>query len=305
MPTITTYEQVGIKRDISEQISNIAPAKTPFQTMIGSRKVKNTFFEWMEDNLDPPASNAQVEGADAPTSTYSTIRNRQNRTQIFTKTAKISGTGEAVELLGRDKDLAYQLARKSTELKRDLEFAYIGLNQTAVEGDNVSVARKMDGAQALIDPTLKFHAADASVGLTGLGLAAFNETALTKANQALYGVGGEATVLMVKPADSLLIADFAKATGRLRELEAGEKKITNVVNFYESPFGTQKVVLNRWLYTHHSYLLDPEMWQKATLRPWFRQTLAKTGDSTNVQILGEFSLVHRNWLASAIIGDLS
>ena len=46
-----TYEQVGIKEDISDVISNISPTKTPFQTSIGNEKITNTLFQWQTDAL--------------------------------------------------------------------------------------------------------------------------------------------------------------------------------------------------------------------------------------------------------------
>jgi hypothetical protein len=305
MATMTSYDQVGKAEDISDVISNIAPTYTPFQTMIGSRNVDNTLFQWQEDSLDPAAVNAQVEGAVAPAAAFAPTLMRNNYTQIFSKTAQVSGTTEAIKTYGRAKELAYQLAKKSKELKRDFEIALIGLGQVKAVGDNVSAARKFDAAQALVDASLKFHAADGSVGLTGAAFGAFNESVLTTANQALYIAGGEATVLMIKPADSLKMAGFAATGGRSRYLEADGKTVTNVVNVYVSPFGEQKVVINRFIRVTDSYLLDPTMWQKATLRPWFRKELAVTGDFTPIQLIGEYSLVHKNFKASAIIGDLS
>ena len=46
-----TYDQVGIKEDISDVISNITPTNTPFQTLIKTEKVHNTLFQWQEDSL--------------------------------------------------------------------------------------------------------------------------------------------------------------------------------------------------------------------------------------------------------------
>lgn len=40
-----TYEQVGIKEDVSNVISNITPTKTPFQSMIGNESIKNTIHQ--------------------------------------------------------------------------------------------------------------------------------------------------------------------------------------------------------------------------------------------------------------------
>jgi hypothetical protein len=45
------------------------------------------------------------------------------------------------------------------------------------------------------------------------------------------------------------------------------------------------------------------MWSLATLRPWMRETLAKTGDSVKQMIVGEFSLKHKNFKASGIVLD--
>ena len=105
---------------------------------------------------------------------------------------------------------------------------------------------------------------------------------------------------MVTPADALVVAGFAAATGRERDL-GGSKSIVNAVNLYESPYGTVKVVLNRFLNQYDSLVLDRSMWQLATLRNWTRETLAKDGDNTKMMIVGEFSLVHKNQLGSGRI----
>jgi hypothetical protein len=62
-------------------------------------------------------------------------------------------------------------------------------------------------------------------------------------------------------------------------------------------------VLNRFLKAKDTLVYDPEMWKKVTLRPWFRETLAKTGDNTTMMIVGEFSLKHKNQRASAVIRE--
>lgn len=50
-------------------------------------------------------------------------------------------------------------------------------------------------------------------------------------------------------------------------------------------------------------VVDPSMWSLATLRPWFREVLAKTGDSIKQMIVGEFSLKVKNPLASSLVVD--
>lgn len=44
-----------------------------------------------------------------------------NRTQISTKTASVSGSQAAVNSAGRKSEMAYQMALRALELKRDME----------------------------------------------------------------------------------------------------------------------------------------------------------------------------------------
>ena len=65
MATWQTYDQVGIKEDVSDVIHNISPTKVPFQSSLQTFKVKNRLFEWQEDSLANQQDNAQLEGFDA------------------------------------------------------------------------------------------------------------------------------------------------------------------------------------------------------------------------------------------------
>jgi hypothetical protein len=78
-----------------------------------------------------------------------------------------------------------------------------------------------------------------------------------------------------------------------------------VVDIYVSPFGTQKVVLNRFQKADSALLFSPDSWKKVTLRPWTRTLLAKTGDADRHFIVGEFGLKHVNYKASAAITALT
>jgi hypothetical protein len=288
---------VGKKEDVSDIITNIAPTQTPFQTMIGAETAWNILYQWQEDSLDAPAANAQVEGAAAIASTFSPTVMRSNTTQIFMKTASATGSTDAIKAYGRGKELAYQLTKKSKEIKRDFEYALVGTGQTQVAGSD-TVARQFGGYQSQIDATHVFPAATT-------GTALLTENLVLSANQQLYIDGGEATVLMIKPSDSLIVAGFSAAAGRQRYINNGDKKIVNVVDVYVSPFGEQKVVINRWQATTNALLFDPSFWKKITFRNWFRETLAKTGDATNIMLVGEFGLKHRNYKASALLSALA
>ncbi len=302
MPTYQTYQTVGIKEDISDIISNISPTKTPFQTSIGSETIDNTLFQWQEDILRPVAANAQVEGADATFISAVPTVMRNNRAQIFTEAVQVSGTLDRVSKYGRAKEMAYQMAKSSAALKRDTENAFVGTITTASAG-SAAVAATMAGYIPQISAaTTTFMGA----------VAALTEAKLLANLQAVYNAGADPTVIMVTPANSLIVAAFAAAAGRYRTIETSGKSngtIVNVVNLYVSPFGETKVVINRFLRTTnagangYTLVYEPDMWKKAVLRPWSRETLAKTGDSTKQMLVGEFSLKHKNFSGSGLIAE--
>lgn len=295
-----TYDQVGKKEDISDVISNIAPTATPFQSLIGSESVNNTVYQWQEDDLAAVAANAVVEGADGSDADLTATTMRSNYTQIMAKTIKVSATADVVSTYGRAKETAYQLSKKSAELKREFEFALVGSARNAAAG-STSVARQFGnvwgndaGGNAIIN----------SAVVTAAGTAALTETMILQTNQKLYEAGGEASYLMIKPADSLIVAGFAAASGRNRDFTTGTK-VVNVVDIYVSPFGTQKVVLNRFMKADSALMFDPANWKKAVLRPFSRTLLAKTGDADRHFIVGEFGLKHTNYKASGAITGLT
>jgi Family of unknown function (DUF5309) len=307
---MSSYDQVGVKEDISDIITNISPTKTPFQAMIGSEGIHQRTHQWQEDSLIAAnAANAAVEGADASAAVQNPTVMRSNTTQILTKTAKVTGTADVTKTYGRDKELAYQLSLRAAELKRDFEASLVGVNQAAVTGSD-GVARSLGSYGSMIDTTVNFAISGTNAGALGgtAGTASplYEQAVLTTAQQ-LYIDGAEPNTLMVKPGDKVVVSSWKSggSVARTQFIDNGDKKITNVVDVYESPFGDLKVVMNRFQLTSTALIFEPSMWKKLVLRNWFRMTLAKTGDSTNVEIVGEFSLKHRNFKASGIITNLA
>lgn len=297
MATYQTYQQVGIKEDISAIITNISPTKTPFQSSLGNEKCHNTFVQWQEDSYRAAAANAAVEGADGVDVTATPTVLRNNYTQILQETVKVSGTSDAVAHYGRAKESAYQMAKSSAQVKRDFEFALVGTQQVSAAGSS-GVARNLASYQAQIS------ASGGAIVYTGAGPAPIDEPHLLTALQNAYQNGAEPSIASVIPSDSLIVAAFAKASGRFRSINdqgSNATKMVNAVDLYVSPFGTIKIILNRFQNVLDTLVYDPSMWVKLTLRSWFRETLAKTGDALKMQIVGEFSLKHKNYLASSLI----
>ena len=292
--TYTTYDQVGIAEDISDVITNISPTKTPFQTSIGSEKIDSRLFQWQEDSLRTQAANKQLEGFVAADVARTATTLRSNYTQILQDTFRISSTADAVRTYGRAKETAYQLVKTGEELKRDLEYTMVGRNGAAVAGVETTTAREMASALNMID------AGNVIAG----GTAALTETMILNCHKACFDAGGEPEILMIKPADALIVAGFAAATGRQRDFR-DSKTITNVVDLYVSPWGELKVVLNRFLLSTVAFMYQPDMFKKAVLRNWTRETLAKDGDAVRTMVVGEFSLKHKNFKAGGYVNAIT
>jgi hypothetical protein len=300
---------VGIKEDISDVITNISPRKTPFLSAIGNEKITQPLFQWQEDSLRAVngTGSAQVEGADATFITVNPTVMRSNYSQIFLEAVQVSGTTEVTLAHGRSKEMAYQMAKSAAQLKRDVENALVGTAQVSAAGSS-STARNMASYQAQItgSGTSTFAAQSGNVFFMNTGVN-LSETVLVNALQAVFVAGAEPSRILVTPANSVIVAGFASAAGRYRtiptEIKGANGTLVNAVNLYVSPFGEQKVEIDRFLKANSTLIYEPDMWSLATLRPWSREVLAKTGDSLKNMIVGEFSLKHKNFLASAIVVD--
>ncbi|MBR1173898.1 DUF5309 family protein [Bradyrhizobium sp. KB893862 SZCCT0404] len=293
-----SYDVVGAKEDVSDIISMITPTKAPFTSLTKQETVHNTYFEWQEDELRDSAENAQVEGFTAtPTARTPTVM-RGNVTQIMQDTFEVSGTNDAVAKYGRGKESAREAGKAAAALKLDLEDAFTKNDVAMVKPVTSGTARKFAGVQRQIDA--------GNIVYTGATGTKISEENYLDAAQALYDAGADASITLVTPTNSRTFAGFTGAAGRSRVINDDSKKIVNAVNLYVSPFGEEKIVLSRRLKAGDTLLFDPANWKRVVLngRNWFRETLAKTGDSMRMMIVGEFSLKHVNQKASALVREM-
>lgn len=300
---LKTFDLVGKKEDVSDYISMISPSDTPFQSSIKTEKVDQTLYQWLEDQLRSVAKNTKLEGADAVDTDRDQPVMRQNGTQILGETFKVSGTADAVKLYGRDKASAREMMKTGKLLKMDLEHSLVGTGQTYVAAAGATPG-EFAGVQAQIDASV-IVTTDSNAGSAGNQAGPLTEENIVAAHEKLYNAGSDGSILMIKPSDSKLIAAFAQASGRSRDVGSDDKKLTNVVNVYEGPFGTVRVVKNRWLRTTDALLYDPSNWKLAVLRNWFTEKLAKVGDADRWMMIGEFGLKHANRKATAMITNLT
>lgn len=294
MTTLVTYNMVGVAEDVSSTIANISPSATPFQSLVKSEKVHSRTFEWLEDSLRSAANTALVEGADSSMTAVGQPTTRSNTTQIVGESFQVSATSDAVKTHGRAKETAYNLAKVLKQVKLDVEKSMIGVSQAAVAG-TASAARKMASIDQQISTTV-----DAGSNSTD----ALTEAKLLELGQTCYTNGSDPSVLMIKPADSTIIAGFASSSNRQRDL-ADAKTLVNSIDVLVTSFGTYKVILNRLNLATNAYLIDPSMFKQCVLRPFTRTLLAKSGDSDKHMVIGEISVKHSQFADSGMITGLS
>ena len=157
--------------------------------------------------------------------TLSPTTMRTGYTQILTKAFQVSATADAVKTYGRAKETAYQLGKALKELKRDIEFAYVGQDNAGVVGTS-AVAREMDSASQLI----------AAGNTIAGGTAAITEAKILDAHEACFNAGGDPSILMIKPSDAEIVAGFTGSAGRTRNFNDETKTLTNVVDILVNPY---------------------------------------------------------------------
>ena len=165
MATYQTYQSIGNREDLTDMIYDISPTETPFMSSIGKTKATGVLHEWQTDSLsDATIANAAVEGADATSATLAPTTRVGNRTQISQKTIQIAGTEETIDKAGRKSEKAYQLAKASSELKRDMEKIMLA-NQAATAGDSTT-ARTLGSLQAWLNTNYVGTGTAGSLGTT-------------------------------------------------------------------------------------------------------------------------------------------
>ena len=310
MPTYTAHTAIGQREDLTDIIYDISPTETPFMSSIGKTKATAVYHEWQTDSLAAATTaNAAVEGADATSATLSPTVRLGNYTQIVQKTVQVSGTLDAVNKAGRKSEKAYQLAKASAELKRDLETILLS-NQGRSAGSS-TVARKMGSLLSWIKTNSDFGSGGADPATIGVSTRTdgtqrtFTEALLRTVVAEVYQSGGSPKILMVGASGKQKVSTFAGiAAQRYMAPSNTPTTIVGAADVYMSDFGTMSVVPNRFMRVREALVLDPEYAALAYLRPFQTNELAKTGDSENTQLLAEVTLEVKNEAAHGIIADL-
>ena len=327
--TVQTFGMVGIREDLSDVITNIAPTETPFYSMARKGKANNRPPEWIRDTLrNPNPANKTIEGDDSPTATGITTPDRlKNIVQLFSETVVVSDTAQVVNAAGRSNELKYQVAKSGKNLKRDIEMRLTG-NYASVLG-NSTTAGESAGAESWLTSNVSRGATGANGGFnSGTGLIAiatdgtgrpFTETLLKGQIKAAWDAGGEPDTIMVTGAKKQTFSTFTGIATQMNRIDDQNKvMIYGAADVYKSDFGTHKVVPNRFmgaaaarsatngLYPGQTALvLTPSTWEVKFLQPFQTVPLARTGHAERRLLKAELTLACKEERANAAVADLT
>ncbi|KQT82431.1 DUF5309 family protein [Methylobacterium sp. Leaf466] len=293
MATLISRDLNGLKEGWDETIHLISSTKVPFTTMTGEEKVRVNNPNWLEDEYAAvDLTNARPEGADPTEANGADVIVRTTSLQHMDETVKVSDIADIVEKAGRKVELTRRVFKKVAELKRTREAIMLS-GQVA---DGTTSTPRMGSYQSQLDASGRIATGSATTDPT--------EALIVETLQTLYENGAEPSVIMVSPDFSVGLTEFSKAAGRHREIPnvgAGSKAVVNAVELFVSPFGEQKVVINRFSLATDTFIFDPSDWNKLCMVPWTTQELGKSGRNTKVQVYGTYGLKHKNYKASAVI----
>lgn len=305
--TFVTYQAKGNREDLVDDIYLIDPIDTPVMSLAERSTATAVLHEWQSQALAAAAANSNLEGDDASTNAATASVRLSNSSQISDKVPRVSGTQQAVKHAGRSDEMAYQVALKSQELKRDMEFIICA--NTAENAGDTSTARTLGSLGAWIETNVS-----AGVGGSGSNLAGntartdgtqrvFTETLLKDVLQLQWDNGGKANYMTT---GSFNKRQFSGFTGNAtRMIDATGAKLQAGIDVYSSDWGTFKVIPNRFQRTRDVWVFQSDMIAIAYLRPFLLKELAKTGDSERKQLLVEYTLEVRNQKAHGLVADLT
>ena len=300
VPSGRNAVDVSQREDLANFISMITRDETPFMSSIGKTKATAIYHEWQTDQLQSPGNSRVGEGTDyiLPTGlstgtlaitggsanniggdtsspyenqTFATTGPNRSRlgnyTQINGKTIAVSGTRRVIDQAGVADEYAYQLKKRGTELRRDVEHDLVHSFNSA----DATGARRMGGYQAWINRAQVVETtstaggnviykggweAGASVGVgtatvratgTGTGVPARGALALSDLDsvmQSIYQNGGKAGKIMLSPKLRRDFSDLMVTDSGVRRNIDMDGKLRQSVDVYMSDFGDLMVIPN-------------------------------------------------------------
>jgi len=306
--TTTANSLVGMREDLSDMIWNIDPYETPFLTASPKIKAKARYVEWQTDVLaSATADNAHIEGDDSVAEAFTATVRVGNRTQIFKKVVQVSRTADVVDKAGRAGEMAYQILKRTREIKLDMEAAMFA-NQAQVTGSS-TVAPRLAGLGSWVSTNVNNVGGGGAnpVGANGTAArtdgsqTAFIQDDFDLTMQEIWLEGGKPDRVYLSAFQMDAALAFTGNNAQRNTTTVG--KVQNVLDIYVTPWGKVEFVPCRQNRSRDVWIIQTDMVAVATLDALKNEELAKTGDSEKRQLVSEITMCVKNEQALGLVAD--
>lgn len=289
--TLLTYAAVGIREDLSDVVTNIAPVDSEIVDGMANtaNKVKNIKHEWLTDTLAAAGSNKHLQGDNESADAITACTRRSNNHQIQKKKFNISGSAEEATSPEGVTQEDYQTAKFLKELKKDQEWA--ALRGTLTDGA-AATEPEMRGVLNWITTNVS-RAGDSTINtttgvITGGTARDLSEALVKDVRQNIFTAGGNPKIIYCGPFQKRRFTGFAGAGNYRTPVEKG--KMMSTVDVYVDEFGLLTIKPHRIIPADVVLIYDKEYWKKAIYRKVHREILGKTGDNTTYVIRVEWTV---------------
>lgn len=267
----TATEQISLSQEIAE----IGKQATPLTSLLMSKgnveQALSTIYNWREKTLDNTEDITFAEGSVTDTFQASIRKEYNNVLQIFKKAVEISGTSERMA----NGQLSQEVADRLLELKIQLEKTLINGKK---DDGSVSGIRKMSGLLEFADVT---NAVEGTIDKT-VDLVKQSARKLWDKDLA------EGTLYVLIGADAKEQVDnFYKDSYSYQHVTTNFGILVDSVN---SNYGQLNFLLSKHVPSNKIVVFNDAYVDLVTLREATAEPLAKVGDSSRMQIVGEYSV---------------
>jgi hypothetical protein len=243
---------------------------------------------------------ARTEGQSNSDSPYTVPTEIYNYTQIFHGSVDVSGSEMEAARYGITDQRKYRIMKLIGGLGSgdgkmgDAGDLLIDLENTFYYGEPIArssgVASGMGGVESFV-----------TTNVTDLNSDPLDPDTLNDAIASAWGYG-RPDLIICNSHGKKKINSFFKDTVRT---ERSDETGGVLINKIDTDFGTLSVLMTKQCPTDRMYIVQKNLLGWATLRSWKEEQLAKTGDSSQTQIVGEYGFIVENERAHAIIKEMS
>ena len=249
---------------------------------LGTSTAKDIIHQWLTETLKTPGHNAFVESVDASYPDRTDATRLINYCQIIRDGFQVSDTERSVNTAGYNDRYAHETEKSLKQWKQDSEFALMRGSLVCGSG---SAARQLRGIKNWF--TGRNVTSQSGVSLT--------ENILNDYFQNVWDDGTQVDTLYVPMYIKRKISAFT--AGSTKNVDSSDRRLYNAVDVYEADAARMvKLFAHRFVsgqvgdVNHDVVGLNESLFRIAYLRKPQVRELAKTGDATNGETVGELTL---------------